>query len=135
MIALLVPFLVGVIDLLARVHRFGAPLAPAFRALRRRIGFWAVLGTLVWLATLAGLLPDGPARPLPPDGPTATDWPVTGIVFLVCAGLAAWFVSRRRLVPYRPSTRLEDLAGYTAALSGLAMLGVLTAVIHPLALV
>jgi len=135
MIALLVPFLIGVVDLLARVYRFGAPLAPAFRALRRRIGFWAVLGALVWVATLAGLLPDGPARPLPPHGPTATDWPVTGIAFLVSAGLVAWFVSRRRLVPYRPSTRLEDLAGYTAALSALAVLGVLAAIVHPLALV
>ena len=135
MIALLVPFLVGVVDLLARVHRFGAPLAPAFRALRRRIGFWAAVGILVWLGTLAGFLPDDPPRPLPPHGPTANDWPVAGLAVLACTGLVAWFVSRRRLVPRRSATRLEDLAGYTAALTGLAVLGVLVAIVQPLALV
>jgi hypothetical protein len=135
MIALLVPFLVGVVDLLARVHRFGAPLAPAFRALRRRVGFWGLIGILVWVGTLVGFLPDGPARPLPPRGPTASDWPVTGLAVLACAALVAWFVSRRRLVPRHQTDRLEDLAGYTAALAGLAVLAVLVAIVHPLALV
>src|SRR5262249_13154238 len=135
MIGLLIPFLVGVVDLLARVHRLGAPLGPAFRGLRRRAGFWGATGILVWLGTLAGFLPDGPPRPLPPGGPTATDWPVAGLAVLACAGLVAWFVSRRRLVPLRPATRLEELAGYVAALTGLAVLGVLVAIVHPLALV
>jgi hypothetical protein len=135
MIALLVPFLAGVIDLLARAHRLGTPLAPAGRALRRRLGFWGTLGGLVWLGSLAGFFPSGPARPLPPLGQTATDWPLTGLAVLSSAGLAAWFVTRRRLVPRRPVTHAEELAGYTAALLGLAAVGVLVAVAHPLALV
>ena len=135
MIALLVPFLVGVTDLIARTHRLGAPLGPAFRALRRRLGFWGVLGALVGLGTLLGVFPSGPARPLPPLGRTATDWPVTGLVALTCAGLLAWFVSRRRLVPRRPMSAHDELAGYTAALTGLGAVGVLVAIAHPLALV
>jgi len=135
MIALLVPFLVGVTDLIARTHRLGAPLRPAFRALRRRLGFWGVLGALVGLGTLLGVFPSGPARPLPPLGRTSTDWPVTGLVALSCAGLVAWFVSRRRLVPRRPVSVHDELAGYTAALTGLGAVGVLVAIAHPLALV
>ena len=135
LIGLLVPFLVGVVDLVARTRRHDAPLGPAFRALRRRIGFWALLGAMTWLATVVGFLPGGPAVPLPPHGPTATDWPLAGLATLTCAGLAAWFTARRRLVPRRPTTRGEELAGYTAALAGLGVLGVLVAIVHPLALV
>jgi hypothetical protein len=135
LISLLVPFLVGVVDLVARTRRHDAPLAPAFRALRRRVGFWASLGVLTWFGSLVGFLPNGPALPLPPHGPTATDWPVTGLAALTCAALASWFASRRRLVPRRATTRGEELAGYTAALAGLGALAVLVAIVHPLALV
>jgi hypothetical protein len=38
-------------------------------------------------------------------------------------------------VPRRATTRGEELAGYTAALAGLGALGVLVAIVHPLALV
>jgi hypothetical protein len=135
LIAVLIPFLAGVLDLLARARRHEAPLSPAFRALRRRIGFWALLGILVWVGSLLGFLPDDPARPLPPHGPTATDWPITGLTVLVCIGLIGWFVSRRRLAPRRPATRAEELSGYAAALVALAALGLIVAVVHPFALV
>lgn len=134
LIAVLLPFLAGVIDLLVRARRHEAPLIPAFRALRRRIGFWVSLGALIWLGSAIGFLPSGPARPLPPSGPTATDWPVTGLMLMVGVGLTAWFVTRRRLVPTRPASHAEELAGYAAALVGLGVLGVVVAIVHPFAL-
>ena len=123
LISLLIPFLAGVVDLLARTQRLGAPLAPGLRALRRRLGFWGTLGALVWFGALVGFFPAGPAAPLPPRGPTATDWPVTGLAVLAGTGVVAWFVSRRRLVPLRPPDRAEELAGYSAALLGLGATG------------
>jgi hypothetical protein len=135
LVALLVPFGLGVADLAARVRRLDVAQAPALRALRRRIGFWGALAILFWIATAVGFFPDGPARPLAPDGPVATDWPVTGLALLGGLGLVAWFATRRRLEPRRPVTREEELAGYTAALAGLLVLGVAVAIAHPLALV
>jgi hypothetical protein len=135
LISLLVPFSAGVLDLLARARRTGAPLAPAFRAVRRRVGFWIAVAGLVWLGAVAGFLPDSPPRPLPPHGPAATDWPVTGLAVLVGVALLMWFVARRRLVPTRPVARGEEVAGYAAALATLGVLGLAVAIAHPLALV
>jgi hypothetical protein len=135
LISLLVPFSAGVLDLLARARRTGAPLAPAFRAVRRRVGFWIAVAGLVWLGAVAGFLPDSPPRPLPPHGPAATDWPVTGLAVLVGVALLMWFVERRRLVPTRPVARGEEVAGYAAALATLGVLGLAVAIAHPLALV
>jgi hypothetical protein len=135
LISLLVPFSAGVLDLLARARRTGAPLAPAFRAVRRRIGLWLLVAGLIWFGTAVGFLPDSPARPLPPHGPTASDWPVTGLAVLIAVSLLFWFVARRRLVPTRPVARADEVAGYTAALSVLGALGIAVAIAHPLALV
>jgi hypothetical protein len=134
LISLLVPFWAGVLDLLARARRTGAPLAPAFRALRRRAGFWLATAGLVWFGASIGFLPGSPARPLPPHGVVATDWPVTGLTVLAGIGLLFWFVARRRLVPANPVTRADEVAGYTAALSVLGVLGLAVAIAHPLAL-
>ena len=46
-----------------------------------------------------------------------------------------WFVTRRRLVPRRSATPVEELAGYAAALVALGVLALLVAIVHPLALV
>jgi len=135
LVSALVPFGLGAVDLLARVRRHGAVLAPAWRALRRRLGLWLLLGALVWLGASLGLLPDGPARPLPPGGDAARDWPVGGILLLGAAALAAWLVARTRLVPHRPLARPDELAGYVAALVGLLAVAVAVAVVRPLALI
>src|SRR5262249_17730994 len=79
LISLLVPFMAGVLDLLARARRLGAPLTPAFRAIRRRVGFWLSAAGLVWFGAAVGFLPDSPAVPLPPHGSVTSDWPVTGL--------------------------------------------------------
>ena len=134
-IALLVPFLVGVVDLLARMHRSGAPLAPAFRAMRRRTGFWIFLAVLIWLASVLGVLPNGPARPPAPHSPAATDWPLAGVAAFAAIGITAWFLARRRLVPDREVSTTEQLSGYTAALAVLGVLALLVAAAHPLALI
>ena len=41
LIACLLPFLAAAVDLFARCRRRRIPLAPALRALRSRLGFWA----------------------------------------------------------------------------------------------
>jgi hypothetical protein len=135
LVSLLVPFCAGVLDLLARARRLGAPLPPAFRAVRRRVGFWLSAAGLVWFGAAVGFLPDGPARPLPPRGSAATDWPLTGLAVLIGLGLVFWFVARRRLVPVRPPSRAEEVAGYAAALATLGVLAILVAIVEPLALV
>ena len=65
LIALVVPFAVASVDLFARCRRRHVPLGPAFRAYRRRLGFWLWIGVLFWLFALFGAFPDGAA--VPPD--------------------------------------------------------------------
>lgn len=134
LIALLLPFLVGVVDLLARLRRLGVPLAPALRAMRRRLGLWLFLAGLLWLGTILGALPDGPPRPPAPRSPAATDWPLGALVAFIAIAIAAWFIARRRLVPRRAINLAEQVGGYAAALSVLGVLGALVAVAHPFAL-
>jgi hypothetical protein len=132
--AALLPFIVGVLDLVARCRRLNIPLAPGFRSLRRRLGYCLSLGLLLWLFVEIGLFPGGSGRPLPPNvGPAAT-WPLAGILLFAAVALGGWFVSRRRLSPTRRTSHDEALAGYTSGLAGLAMLAVVTAIVHPLAL-
>jgi len=131
----LIPFLVGVGDMLARCWRLGVPLAPGFRALRRRLGYWLSLASIVWFGGLTGVLPTGGGRPLPPDGHSATTWPLVPIVFGLAAALAAWFVARRRLVPARELDAASQVGGYATALAGLGALALVVAVVHALALV
>jgi len=132
--ALLVPFLVGVVDLLARVRRLGLPLAPALRAMRRRLGLWLFVAALLWLGSVLGLFPDGPPRPPAPRSPAVTDWPLGATAAFIAIGLAAWFIARRRLVPRRAIGLAEQVGGYAAALSVLGVVGVLVAIAHPFAL-
>lgn len=134
LVAALLPFAVGVLDLIARCRRLNIPLAPAFRSLRRRIGYCAWLGLLLWLGAVVGFLPTGTGRPIPPKGHVATTWPLVGIGLGAAFALAGWFVARRRLSPVRPPNADEALAGYAAALAGLGGLAILTAVVHPLGL-
>jgi Peptidase family M28 len=133
-ISLLVPYGIALLDLLARCRRHGIPLAPAFRALRRRLGFWLWTGALLWLGATVGYLPEGPARPLPPHGGAALSWPLDATLVLGGLALGGWFLARRRLVPSRQPTSEEELAGYAASLTGLGILALAVAFYHPLAL-
>ena len=133
-LAATVPFLVVVTDLVARCRRRHIPLLPAVRAMRSRLLVALWVGALLWLGVAVGVLPDGTARPLPPNGPSATDWPVVGLAALAALALAGWLLARPRLRRVRQPSAEEELAGYTVALAGLAVIALATALASPLAL-
>jgi len=135
LISLLVPFLVGAVDLFARLRRRRIPLVPAVRSLRSRLGFWAYVGAVLLGAKLVGLLPSGPPRPLSPSSDAAHDWPVAGLVVVGLLGALGWLVARERLLPRRAVTPEERLAGYAVGLLGLGVIGVTTLALNPYALV
>jgi hypothetical protein len=133
--AALLPFLIATVDLFARMRRRRVPLGPAVRALRGRLGFWAYAGALLLAAGLLGVFPDAEARPLPPTLSEIVKPSGTALVVLGVLLLAGWLVSRERLLPQRPATAEETLAGYTTALLGLALLTLVIVATNPFALV
>jgi hypothetical protein len=134
LVAALVPFLAGAVDLFAFVRRRRIPLAPAVRSLRSRVGFWLWVLVVFELLGLAGFWPHASLRPPAPESSAGTDWPVLGLlVLLVLSGLG-WFVSRDRLVPRRASSAEDDLAGHAAALLVLGLVGILTVAVNAFAL-
>jgi hypothetical protein len=133
-LAATVPFLVVVTDLVARCRRRRIPLLPALRAMRSRLLVALWFGAVLWLGTATGVLPDGVARPLPPNGPSATDWPFLGLAVLGVLAFAGWLLARPRLRRLRPPTPEEELGGYTVALATLGVVALATALASPLAL-
>jgi Peptidase family M28 len=125
LIALVVPFAVASVDLFARCRRRHVPLGPAFRAYRRRLGFWLWIGVLFELFALFGAFPDGAAVPPDPESSAAGDWPRLALLLFVVLVAASWLVARRRLAPTRPVTAEEELAGQTAALLVLGLISLL----------
>ena len=130
-----VPFALGVVDLLVRCRRRTLPLAPAFRALRARLFFWLLGAVVVWIGALTGAFPTGAALPLPPHTSLVTDPPAAGIAVLVIALLLGWLAVRRRLVPSRTADAGEQLAGLAAALAALGGLALVLALVKPYALI
>jgi peptidase M28-like protein len=133
-LAAAVPFLVVVTDLVARCRRRHVPLLPAWRSMRSRLLVALWVGVLLWLGVVVGVLPDGVARPLPPSGPAATDWPIVGLGALGVLALGGWLLARTRLRRTRPPSPEEELAGYTVALGTLGVVAIATAIASPLAL-
>lgn len=131
----LLPFLVGAVDLFAFCRRRRIRLAPALRALRSRAAFWAWAGLLLWVGTAVGLFRDGPARPIAPGTPAAASWPIAALAVLALPLAAGWLLSRERLLPRRPVTLEERVAGYTVALVALAVVALLVVATNPFALV
>jgi hypothetical protein len=125
MIALVVPFAVASVDLFARCRRRHVPLGPAFRAYRRRLGFWLWIGALFQLFALFGAFPDGAAVPPDPASSAAGDWPRGALTAFVLVAAGSWLLARRRLVPTRAATPEEELAGQTAALLVLGLISLL----------
>ena len=134
LIACLLPFLVTAVDLFARCRRRRIPIAPALRALRSRLGFWAWVLVLFELFGLLGAWPDGAPRPLSPRSEAATNWPVGMLFILGLLAVAGWFVTRERLLPRHEVTVEEELAGHTAALLALGALSLLIVATNPYAL-
>ncbi len=135
LIVAVVPFVLGVLDLLVRARRRRVPLRPALRGLRARF-LIALYGALVvWVAAVAGVFPTGEPVPLPPFSATVTDWPIAGFAIAALVFVAGWLVGRRRLAaPVRPTPE-ERLAGYAAALAWLASVAIVVALFLPFALV
>lgn len=131
----LIPFLLAVVDLLARVRRRRLPLAPAARALRRRLGIWLWIGLVIGFGALTGIFPRTSGIPPSPANPATTTWPVVGLAALGTLAAVGWWRGRRRLVPATTASDEEALAGYAVALAGLGAVALTTAWINPYALI
>jgi len=135
LIACLLPFLTTEVDLFARCRRRHVALAPALRAFRSRLAFWAWVVGLFELFRLLGVWPHGVARPIPPSSSLAHDWSARGLLALGVLAVLGWLVARERLLPRRAITLEEDLAGHTASLLCLGALSLLVVATNPFALV
>src|SRR5581483_11641133 len=132
LIACLLPFLAAAVDLFARCRRRRIPVSPALRAYRSRLGFWAWCGVGFALFTALHAWPGGGARP---PALRTVHWPggaLVGVGILVFLG---WLVSRDRLIPRRPVSAEEVLAGHAAALLALGVVGLLVVATNPFALI
>ena len=135
LIAALAPFLVAAVDLFARCRRRHISLGPALRSYRSRAGFWLWTAAIFELFALVGVWPAAPAVPLPPDASPGTHWPVIGLAALVLLSGLGWLVARERLLPRRPISPSEELAGTTAAVLALAVVALLVVATNPFALI
>lgn len=130
-----VPFALGIVDLVVRGRRRGLPFVPALRAQRARLGYWALVGLLVWLGSLVGVFPTGAPLPLPPYTSLIADRPFLGLVALSGFLLLAWLALRRRLRPVAAAPDAEErLAGLVVALALAGVVAVTIAVLQPYAL-
>lgn len=134
LVALLVPFAAVLVDLLAHLRRRGVRVGPAFAAARRRLGFWLFVGLAVLVASTAGVFARDRAGILSAGDPSVRSWPVLGLVTLGAAVVLGWLVARMRLLPRRPVTVEEEVAGQLAGLATLGAAAVLVALANPYAL-
>jgi hypothetical protein len=134
LITALLPFLLAVVDLFARCRRRRIPLAPALRSYRTRLAFWLWLGLAFGFLALVGAWPEL-ERPPPPAVAPAGDWPVVTLTIFAVFASASWLVGRERLLPRRPVSAEEELAGETGALLVLAVLALLTVALNAFALI
>ncbi len=125
LITALLPFVAAAIDLFARCRRRRIPLAPAFRSYRSRVLFWLFVGGVFWLFAVVGVWPDGTPRPPALDSGAVRDWPLAGLLGVAAIALTGWLVVRERLLPRRHVRDEEVLAGHTAALVALGVVGLL----------
>ncbi len=131
LVGMLLPFLAAAIDLFARCRRRRIRIAPALRSYRSRLGFWAWVGVLFALFGALGAWGGGSGRP-----PSLAEvaWPVSALLVLGSLAGLGWLVARDRLVPRRAVRPEELLAGHTAALLALGVVGLLVAATNPFAL-
>jgi hypothetical protein len=134
LIAALLPFLLAAVDLFARCRRRHVRIAPALRSLRSRLLFWLWVALVFVAFSLLGW-GEGEPRPLSPESAAATEWPLWSLVAFGLLALAGWLVARDRLLPRRPVTPEEELAGHTAALLALGVVALLVVATNPFALI
>ena len=132
LVAALLPFIAVAVDLFARCRRRRIPVAPALRSYRSRLGFWLWVGAIFVVFGLLGAWPGGAARP-----PALDDvrWPAGALIGVAVLAGIGWIVARDRLLPRRPVEPEEELAGHTAALLALSVVGLLLVATNPFALI
>src|SRR6185437_9845629 len=135
LIAALLPFVISTIDLFARCRRRGLPIAPALRSYRSRLAFWLWVGAIFELFALLHVWPSRAPVALDPQGPAARHWPLLGLIGLAALAAAGWAVTRARLAPRGPVAIDDELAGHTAALLALGVVGLLVVATNPYSLI
>jgi hypothetical protein len=135
LVLLVVPFALGVVDLVARGRRRGLPFKPALRALRARVSLALVAGLLLWLGALTGVFPTGAPLPLAPYANVLDEPPVVGLLLLAAAYALVWLAVRRRLAVAAQPTPEEWLAGLAVALALVGAVAIAIALTKPYALV
>jgi hypothetical protein len=135
LIAALLPFVIATIDLFARCRRRRLPIAPALRSYRSRLAFWLWVGIVFELFAVAGVWPTGADLPLAPHSHAARHWPLFGLLGVGALAALGWIITRSRLAPRRRTGIDDELAGHTAALLALGVVGLLVVATNPYALV
>ncbi len=130
--AMLLPFIASAVDLLARCRRRRIRIAPALRSYRSRLAFWLWVGAVFLVFAAFGFWGSGPARPPALD---SVSWPAGTLIVLALLAAIGWLVARERLLPRGQVSTEELLAGHTAALLALSVVGLLVAATNPFALV
>lgn len=135
LLASLVPFLAGAIDLYVRCRGRGLPLRGAWLALRTRLGLWLWVGGVVAFGALVGIFPRHGSLPPAPDSPAVSGWPVGGLLGLAALVALAWAHTWYRSRARRVAGPADELAGYAVALVALGAVAVAVAVVNPYTLV
>jgi len=130
-----VPFALGLADLIVRARRRRLPLAPALRAQRARLGVALFGGALVWLGAHTGVFPTGAALPMPPYADLVTFPPVGRLLLLAGFFVVGWLVARGRLVPVTSPSPADRLAGLIVGLALVGVVAIALALTKPYALV
>jgi hypothetical protein len=133
LVAMLLPFLAAAVDLFARCRRRRIGIAPALRSYRSRLGFWAWVAALFLVFDALGFWGRGGGSR--PPSLTGVSWPSGALIALAVLAGCGWIVARSRILPRRPIQPEERLAGYSAALLSLGVVGLLVAATNPFALV
>lgn len=131
----IVPFALGVVDLVVRSRRRGLAFRPALRAQRSRLGFWALVGALIALGGFVGAFPTGAALPLAPYTSLVTERPLLALLAIAIILVLTWLVVvREPLAPREPPTPDERLAGFVVGLGLVGCVAVALAFLEPYAL-
>ena len=132
LVAMLLPFMAAAVDLFARCRRRRIRISPALRSYRSRLALWIWVGALFLVFGAFGAWGSGGRRPPSLD---SVSWPTGTLIVLALLGAIGWLVARERLSPRREIRAEEQLAGHTAALLALAVVGLLVAATNPFTLV